>query len=90
MADYAIELKTMPMKRGIVNGTVRVIPDLTASQDPSILQVKQNGNVTRIRLKDARLARALNGSVGVSPQTSNGIIRSLGTQQISFKHQCIF
>ena len=48
MADYAIELKTMPMKRGIVNGTVRVIPDLTASQDPSVLIVKQNGNLLEL------------------------------------------
>ena len=78
MAGYAIELDTMPMKRGIVNGTVRVIPDFTALQDPSVLIVKEAGEFTYVKLKDARLARALNGSVGVSPQTSNGIIRSLG------------
>ena len=78
MAGYAIELDTMPMKRGIVNGTVRVIPDFTALQDPSVLIVKEAGQFTYVKLKDARLARALNGSVGVSPQTSNAIIRSLG------------
>ena len=78
MAGYAIELDTMPMKRGIVNGTVRVIPDFTALQDPSVLIVKEAGEFTYVKLKDARLARALNGSIGVSPQTSNGIIRSLG------------
>ena len=78
MAEYAIELQTMPMKRGIVNGTVRVIPDFNATQDPSILTVKEEGQFTYIRLGDARLARALNGSVGVSTQTSNFIVRSAG------------
>ena len=78
MAEYATELNTMPMKRGIVNGTVRVIPDFNALQDPSILVVKEAGQFTYVRLNDARLARALNGSIGVSPQTSNAIVRSLG------------
>ena len=61
MGEYAIELQTMPMKRGIVNGTVRVIPDFNAAQDPSILVVKEAGQFTYVRLNDARLARALNG-----------------------------
>ena len=78
MAEYATELKTMPMRRGIVNGTVRVIPDFNALQDPSILVVKEAGQFTYIRLNDARLARALNGSIGVNPQTSNAIVRGMG------------
>ena len=78
MGEYAIELQTMPMKRGIVNGTVRVIPDFNAAQDPSILVVKEAGQFTYVRLNDARLARALNGSIGVSPQTSNALFRGMG------------
>jgi uncharacterized membrane protein len=78
MSEYAIELKTMPMRRGIVNGTVRVIPDFNALKDPSILVVKEAGEFTYIRLNDARIARALNGSIGVNPQTSNAIIRGAG------------
>jgi hypothetical protein len=77
MSQYAIELEKLPTRRGIVNGVVKMIPNFNYAQDPSILTLKEGGEFVHIRLQDARLGRALNGSVGVSTQTSNLVIKSL-------------
>ena len=78
MSQYAIELEKLPTRRGIVNGVVKMIPNFNYAQDPSILTLKEGGEFVHIRLQDARLGRALNGSVGVSTQTSGLLVRSLG------------
>ncbi len=77
-SQYAEIVDTVPLTRGMVNGSVRTIVDRNAMNDPSIVAVKRNGQHVYIRFRDQRLAQALKGGTGVSSQTSNVLVKSLG------------
>ena len=77
-SQFAEELESVPLTRGLVKGAVRTIVDRNALNDPNIITVKEDGNHVYIRVRDQRLANALKGGAGVSAQTSNAVVRGLG------------
>jgi len=77
-SQFAQELDSIPLTRGLVKGSVRTIVDRNAMNDPNIVAVKENGKHVYIEVRDRRLANALKGSTGVSTQTSNAVVRGLG------------
>ena len=78
MSEYAVEIKGRPMKRGLVNGSVKMVPDLIAKNDDSILVVKVDGKEVLLKTRDPRVAKALKGSTGLSTQTTSGLVRAFG------------
>ena len=78
MSEYAVEIKGRPMKRGLVNGSVKMVPDLMAKNDDSILVVKVDGQEVLLKTRDPRIAKALKGSTGLSTQTTSGLVRAFG------------
>ena len=77
-SQFAEEIESVPLTRGLVKGSVRTIVDRNALNDPNIFAVKENGKHVYIRVRDQRLANALKGGAGVSAQTSNAVVRGLG------------
>ena len=77
-SQFAEELESVPLTRGLVKGAVRTIVDRNALNDPNIITVKEDGKHVYIRVRDQRLANALKGGAGVSTQTSNAVVRGLG------------
>ena len=77
-SQFAEELESVPLTRGLVKGAVRTIVDRNALNDPNIITVKEDGKHVYIRVRDQRLANALKGGAGVSAQTSNAVVRGLG------------
>jgi len=77
-SQYAEIVDSVPLTRGIVNGSVRTIVDRNAMNDPNIVAVKRDGQHVYIRFRDQRLARALKGGTGISSQTSNALVKGLG------------
>ena len=77
-SQYAEIVDSVPLTRGIVNGSVRTIVDRNAMNDPNIVAVKRDGQHVYIRFRDQRLAQALKGGTGVSSQTSNALVKGLG------------
>ena len=77
-SQFAQELDSVPLTRGLVKGSVRTIVDRNAMNDPNIVAVKENGKHVYIEVRDQRLANALKGSTGISSQTSNAVVRGLG------------
>ena len=78
MAGLAVELEGRPMRRGLVDGVVRVVPDLQALNDPTIAVVKEDGREVYIKMLDPRLAQAINGTLGMSVQTGNAVVSAMG------------
>ena len=77
-SQYAEIVDTVPLTRGMVNGSVRTIVDRNAMNDPNIVAVKRDGQHVYIMFRDQRLAQALKGGTGVSSQTSNALVKGLG------------
>jgi hypothetical protein len=77
-SQYAEIVDSVPLTRGIVNGSVRTIVDRNAMNDPNIVAVKRDGQHVYIRFRDQRLAQALKGGTGISSQTSNALVKGLG------------
>ena len=78
MAGLAVELEGRPMRRGLVDGVVRIVPDLQALNDPTIAVVKEDGREVYIKMLDPRLAQAINGTLGMSVQTGNAVVSAMG------------
>ena len=78
MSRIATILDTAPMRRGLVNGSVRNIVDLAAMNDPSIFVVKEGGEHVYVKIYDQRIAQALRGMNGVSTAASSAIVRTMG------------
>lgn len=76
-AKIAEVADTRPMKRGIVHGTVRLVPDMNALNDPNILIAKRDGKDVYIRIFDDRIAQAMKGSTGNSPTTNNIVLKGM-------------
>ena len=78
MSQYAVELQSPPMRRGLVQGAVKMMYDFQAKNDDSILVVKEGGKEILIKTRDPRVAKAMKGSTGASNQTLSGIVRGFG------------
>jgi hypothetical protein len=78
MAGLAVELEGRPMRRGLVDGVVKIVPDLQALNDPTIAVVKEDGREVYIKMLDPRLAQAINGTLGMSVQTGNAVVSAMG------------
>lgn len=78
MSQYAVEIEGPPMRRGLVQGAVKMMYDFQAKNDDSILVVKEGGQEVLIKTRDPRVAKAMKGSTGASNQTLSGIVRGFG------------
>jgi len=78
MSRTAVELQSPPMRRGLVEGAVKMIYDFQAKNDDSIIVVKEGGKEVLIKTLDPRVAKALKGATGVSNETLSGIVRGFG------------
>jgi hypothetical protein len=78
MSKTAVELQSPPMRRGLVEGAVKMMYDFQAKNDDSILVVKEGGQEILIKTLDPRVAKALKGATGVSNETLSGIVRGFG------------
>lgn len=77
-ASYGEILKTIPkIKVPGPNATLKEVPDFRAAQDPDILVVKEDGKQTWVRFTDLSLAGALNGKNGMSPTSSNVMLKAM-------------
>ena len=78
-SEYASILDRQPTKRVSVDGKMRDMPDPMAAQDPTILIVKENGKQTWVRFTDPGMAGAMNGRNGMSPVSTNIMLKAMRT-----------
>lgn len=70
-------IQTAPLKRTIVNGVVKLIPDISYKNAPDILVVKENGKEVAIRIYDENIAKAMTGASSLSPTSKNLIVQGM-------------
>jgi len=78
-SSYASILDRAPTMRTSVDGKIREVPDPRAAQDPDILIVKEDGKQTWVRFTDEGMAGAMNGRNGMSPASSNVMLKAMQT-----------
>jgi hypothetical protein len=76
--DYAEVISKTPMKRALVNGIVKAVPDPFYKNEPDVLVVKRDGKEIAIRINDDRLAKALTGASGLKGDDANSLVKALG------------
>lgn len=76
-SSLAEVISSTPMRRALVNGTVKMVPDLTYKNQPDVLVVKEGGNEVAIRIKDENVARALTGASALSPNSKNLLVQGM-------------
>ena len=70
-------ISNTPLKRALVNGTVKLMPDPTYKNDPNVLVVKENGREVAVRIYDENVARAMTGASTLSPTSKNILIQGM-------------
>jgi hypothetical protein len=72
------EILARPMTRtAVVDGVVKVVPDIMYKNRPDILVVKEGGKETVVQIKDPAIARSMIGATTNSATTNSLLIRSL-------------
>jgi hypothetical protein len=72
------EILGRPLTRtAIVNGVVKVVPDIMYKGRPDILVVKDGGKEIVVQIKDEAIARAMIGATSNAPTTNNILISSM-------------
>lgn len=76
LSNIAEVLKKHPMKKAVVNGTIRMVPDMNFdSEDMPILVVREGGKDVLIAIYDPRIAAAMKGTL--SPKQAGAVMQSL-------------
>lgn len=68
-----------PMKRTVVNGVVKLVPDMTYKNAPDVLVVKEDGKEVAIRIYDENVARAMTGASALSPASKNLLVQGMAS-----------
>ena len=72
------QILSRPMTRtAIVNGVVKVVPDIMYKGRPDILVVKEGGKETVVQIKDEAIARSMIGATSSSPTTNSALIKGM-------------
>ena len=77
-SEYARIVAQKPTVRVLQNGVVRTRPDPNLADRDDILVVKESGQEVYIQIDDPRIALAMKGSTGLSPQHTGFAIKALG------------
>ena len=77
-SEYARIVAQKPTVRVLQNGVVRTRPDPNLAFRDDILVVKESGQEVYIQIDDPRIALAMKGSTGLSPQHTGFAIKALG------------
>lgn len=77
-ASYARIISQRPTMRVLSGGIVKTRPDPRFADRDDILVVKEAGKETYVEIDDARIALAMKGSTGLSPQKTGGLVKILG------------
>jgi hypothetical protein len=64
-------------RTAIVNGVVKVVPDIMYNGRPDILVVKEGGKETVVQIKDEAIARSMIGATSSSPTTNSALIKGM-------------
>lgn len=75
--DLAEVVAKAPLKKTIVNGVVKLVPDINYKNAPDILVVKEGGKEVAIRIYDENVARAMNGASSLSPASKNMLVQGM-------------
>ncbi len=75
--DLAEVIAKAPLKKTIVNGVVKLVPDINYKNAPDILVVKEGGKEVAIRIYDENVARAMNGASSLSPASKNMLVQGM-------------
>ena len=72
------QILSRPMTRtAIVNGVVKVVPDIMYKGRPDILVVKEGGKETVVQIKDEAIARSMIGATSNAPTTNSALIKGM-------------
>ena len=72
------KILTRPMTRtAVVNGVVKVVPDIMYKGRPDILVVKEGGKETVVQIKDEAIARSMIGATSNAPTTNGTLIKGM-------------
>ena len=77
-SSYARIVSQRPTIRVLSGGVVRTRPDPRFADRDDILVVKEGGQETYIEIDDPRIALAMRGASGMSPQHTGALVRTLG------------
>jgi RNA-binding protein YhbY len=77
-SSYARIVTMKPVMRVLSNGVVRTRPDPRFKDRDDILIVKEGGQEVYIEIDDPRIALAMRGASGMSPQHTSMLVKALG------------
>ncbi len=76
--SYARIVEQRPTIRVLSGGVVKTRPDPRFADRDDILIVKEGGQEVAIQIDDPRIALAMRGASGMSPQHASGLVKVLG------------